>query len=100
MELLVDTYKCVSVNEDPSAANFCPQVAAWVPYMFCNFYLVKNRKIDNNLTTTKARKISTGFKSVEFWNFFDVCLTKLRNNHTSCNKISHRFLLATKLFSG
>jgi hypothetical protein len=29
-------------NEGISAARFCHQVAAWVPDMFCNFYLVKN----------------------------------------------------------
>jgi hypothetical protein len=31
-------------------------VAAWVTDMFCNFYLVKMAKIDNNSTTTEGRK--------------------------------------------
>jgi hypothetical protein len=39
-----------------SAASFCRQVAAWFPHMFCNFYLMKNHKIANNSTTTKARE--------------------------------------------
>jgi hypothetical protein len=35
--------------------------------MFCNFYFVKNHKIGNNSTTTKAReKISTDLESLEF----------------------------------
>jgi hypothetical protein len=53
-------------NEEISAAGFCRQVAAWVTDMFCNFYLVKNHKIANNSTTTKARdKLSTYLESVE-----------------------------------
>jgi len=39
-----------------SAARFCRQVAAWVPDVFCNFYLVKNYEIAQNSTTTKARE--------------------------------------------
>jgi hypothetical protein len=31
-------------------------VAAWLPDMFYNFYLVKNHKIAINSTTTKARE--------------------------------------------
>jgi hypothetical protein len=31
-------------------------VAAWVPDMFCNFYLVKSHKIANNSATTEARE--------------------------------------------
>jgi hypothetical protein len=42
------------VNEGKSAASFCHQVAALVPDMFYNFYLVKNYKIANNLATTEA----------------------------------------------
>jgi hypothetical protein len=41
--------------------------AAWVPDMFCNFYLVKSHKIANNLADTKAReKINSDLESVEF----------------------------------
>jgi hypothetical protein len=49
------------MNERESAAIFCHQVAAWVPDMFCNFYLVKIHKIANNSSvTTEAReKIGT-----------------------------------------
>jgi hypothetical protein len=39
---------------------------------------VKSHKIADNSTTTKAReKISTDLESAEFWNFFDMCCTKL-----------------------
>ncbi len=54
-------------NEGKSADSFCRQVAALVPDMFCNFYLVKNHKIANNLVPTEAReKISTYLESLEF----------------------------------
>jgi len=43
-------------NEGKSAASFYHWVVAWFPYMFCNFYLVKNHKIVKNSTTTKAWK--------------------------------------------
>jgi hypothetical protein len=43
-------------NEGKSAASFCRQVAALVPAMFCNFYLVKNHKITDNSATTEARE--------------------------------------------
>jgi hypothetical protein len=51
-------------------------VAALVPDMFCNFYLVKNHKNANNSVTTEAReKINTYFESIEiFWCMFDVNL--------------------------
>jgi len=53
--------------EGISAASFCCQVAALVPDMFYNFYLVKNHKIANNSATTEAReKISTCLESLEF----------------------------------
>jgi hypothetical protein len=48
------------MNEGKSAASFCRQVAALVPDMFCNFYILKNHKIAGNSATTEAReKIST-----------------------------------------
>ncbi len=54
-------------NEGISAASVCQQVAAWFPDMLCNFYLVKNHKIDKNLTTTGAReKMSADLESLEF----------------------------------
>jgi hypothetical protein len=55
------------VNEEKSAASFCHLVAALVPGMFCNFYLVKNHKIANNSAATQAKeKISTHLGSLEF----------------------------------
>jgi hypothetical protein len=76
-------------------------MATLVPDMFGNFYLAKNHKIDKNSTTTKAReKISTDLESLEFQKFFDVCLTKFKNNLILLYKIGHRFLLTTKLFIG
>jgi hypothetical protein len=60
--------------------------------------VVKNNKIAKHSTTTKAKeKISTDLESLEF---FDVCLTKFENNQILLNKISHVFLLTTKLFTG
>ncbi len=48
--------------------------------------------------TTKAReKISTDMESLEF---FDVCFNEFKNNSILLNKISHRFLLTTNLFTG
>ncbi len=86
-----------NTNEEKSAASFCHQVAAWVSDMFCNFHLVKNCKIANNLATTEGRekKRISGIHKI-----FDACLTKLEIYKILLNKISHRFLLATKLFSG
>jgi hypothetical protein len=45
-------------NEVKPASSFCRQVAALV-----NFYILKNRKIDNNSANTKARE-----KSAHIWN--------------------------------
>jgi hypothetical protein len=57
----------LELNQDQSAARFCRQVAASVPDMFCNFYLVKSHKIVNNSATNKVReKISTYLESLEF----------------------------------
>ena len=48
--------------------------------MFCNFYLVKHRKIVNYSTTTEAReKISTDLESLENKKHFGACLTKYEN---------------------
>jgi hypothetical protein len=47
--------------------KFCHQVAALIPDMVCNFYLVKSHKIAKNSTTAKAReKISIDLESLEF----------------------------------
>ncbi len=56
-----------AIKQDKAVIRICRQVAAWVSGMFCNFYFVKNYKIDNNLVTTEAReKISTDLESLEF----------------------------------
>jgi hypothetical protein len=75
-------------NEGKSVASFCHHVAALVPAMFCIFYIVKNNKIADNSATTEARE-----------NFFCASLTKFENYQMFLNKIYHRFLVTTKLFS-
>jgi hypothetical protein len=61
---------------------------------------VKNFKIAINSTTTKAReKIRTDLESFEL-NFFDVCLTKFKDDQILQNKNSHRFQLTTKIITG
>ncbi len=90
-----------STNEGISAASFCHQVAALVPDMFWNFYLVKNNKIANNSAITQAREeISTYLESLEFQKFFDVCLTKFENYQILLNKIRHRFLVTKSYLVG
>jgi hypothetical protein len=75
-------------------------VAALVPDMFHNFYLVKNHKIINNSATTGTReKISTHMEFLEFHKFFDACFAKFENYAILLIKISHRFLATTMLFS-
>ncbi len=46
----------IPTNLDKSAASLCRNVAARFPDVYCNFYLLKNPKIDNNLATTEARE--------------------------------------------
>jgi hypothetical protein len=43
-------------NQDRSAAIFCHQIAAWVSDMLCDLTLVKNHKIKNSSTTSRARE--------------------------------------------
>jgi hypothetical protein len=67
------------------------------PRYVLQLFKVKNYKNAKNAKTTKAReKISTYLESLEF---FDVCLSKFKNNQILLIKISHRFLATTKLFS-
>jgi hypothetical protein len=47
-----------------------------------------------------SKTVSTDLESLEFYKFFDVCLTKFKNNLIVLNKISHSFLLTTNLFTG
>jgi hypothetical protein len=75
-------------------------MAALVPDMFC-FYLVKIHKIANSSATTEAReKNNFIFGDLRILEFFIVCLNKFENYQVLLNKISHRFLVKTKLFSG
>jgi hypothetical protein len=54
-------------------------MAAWIPDMFFNFYLVKNYIIANNSTTAEAReKISTYLESFNPRDFY-VRFTKFIN---------------------
>ncbi len=46
----------MALNEGKSAVSFCHQVAALVPDMFWNFYLVKIREIAKNSATTEAKE--------------------------------------------
>jgi hypothetical protein len=43
-------------KEGISAASLCRQVAALVPDMFCNFYIVKNHKKANDSANIGARE--------------------------------------------
>ncbi len=43
-------------NEDRPVARLCCQVAAQIPDILCNFYLVKNHKIANYSAITEARE--------------------------------------------
>jgi hypothetical protein len=55
-----------NIMRGKSAASYCRQVAARFPDMFRNFYIVKNHKIDKNVTSTKVViKISTYLESLE-----------------------------------
>ncbi len=83
-------------NYDKSAASFYRQESAWVPYMFWNFYSVKNHKIAYNSTTAEAREELTQFCNPRI---SEACLTKFKNSKILLNKISHSFLLTTKQFT-
>jgi hypothetical protein len=75
-------------------------MAALVPAIFCNFYLGKNHKIADRSGTTEARdKISAYLGSLELQKN-DACLTKFETYQILLNKIGHRILVTTKLFSG
>jgi hypothetical protein len=62
----VSAKKCLT-NVGKSAVSFCHQLTAWVPDMFCNFYLVKNPEIANSSKTTKGKeKIGADLELLEF----------------------------------
>jgi hypothetical protein len=62
-----DMRHLMAPSQTKTAAIFCYQVAAWIPDMFCNFYLVKNCKIASNSTTTEARENGTDLETLEFF---------------------------------
>jgi hypothetical protein len=69
--------------------------------MFCSFNLEKNHRNADNSTTAKAtEKTSSHFGIFRILDIFYVCLTEFKNNQILLDKISHRFLVTTKLFSG
>jgi hypothetical protein len=84
-----------TINEGKSATSFCCLVAALFPDMFWNFYLAKSHKIAKNSTTTKARQ-----KIITYLEILRIFLTKFITNQILLNKISHRFILMTKLYTG
>ncbi len=59
------------MNEGKSAASFYRQVAALVPDMFCNFYLVKNHKTANNSAMTEAKETYLESLELKKWCMFD-----------------------------
>ncbi len=70
-------------------------------YAFCNFYLAKNHKIDNNSATAEAgEKKAQILNQQNFRIFFDMGLTKFQNYQILLNQINLRFLVTTKLFTG
>jgi hypothetical protein len=74
-------------------------VAAWVPDLVCDFYLMKNHKFADNVTTTKAgEKISTDLASLELFKYIDVGLATFENNQILRNKISRRYVATNKLY--
>ncbi len=95
--ILIDSKTAVSIR-----INQLPVSAArwqhWVPHMFCNVCAVKNHKSAKYSITTGAREnISTNLESLEFKNFFYVCLIKFRYNQILHNKISRNFVVTVWL---
>ncbi len=62
---------------------------------------MKGSNFANNSATTETREgIGTDLESLELKKIFDVCLTKFENYQFIHIKISHIFLVTTKVFSG
>ncbi len=62
--------------------------------------LLFSEKSQNSATTEDREKISADLDSEQFENFFDIGLTKFETYQILFNKISHRFPMTTKLFTG
>jgi hypothetical protein len=72
----------------------------WYYICFATFIWWNTTKLAKNSTTTNAsEKISTDLESIELKKV-DACITKFKNNKILLNKIIHRSLLTTKLFTG
>jgi len=71
--------------------NNWPQVAAWVPNMFNNFYSVKNHKIANN----SKIEITTDMETLKFYAFCGAYLTNFINKQISFNNIDQTIKLTT-----
>ncbi len=84
--------------EGKSAASFCYQVAAWSQLCFATLIWWKITKLLKSQQKT-LEKVSADLESLEFYKNFGVRLTKFENNQILLNKISHRFLLTTKLYA-
>ncbi len=75
-------------------------MAAWVPDMFCNFYLMKKFCPANNSIITEAReKVSSYLESSEFQKIFDACFTNFKINQILRNIMSHKLLVTAKPFA-
>jgi hypothetical protein len=72
------------------------------PDMFCNFYSVRNRKVDNNLMNMVGKeKCKRVFRIVgAFENFKMYVRINFKNNLILLNKICRRFIMTSKLFIG
>jgi hypothetical protein len=75
-QLLIYFWQELRESSKPIGKNQLPlSAAALVPVVFCNFYLVKNQKIDTISATNVARKnkpilaVLTFFEI--FWHMFD-----------------------------
>jgi hypothetical protein len=67
---------------------------------FATFVWVKNHKIADNSTTSKARlKIRTDLESMEFSEFLNARFTKFKSNWILHDKIYHWFLETAKLIT-
>jgi hypothetical protein len=80
-----------------SAASFYCQVGHCSQICFATIIYCKISKLLKTQQLLKLeKKINT---ALELFEFFGACLIKFKNNQILLIKISHRFLLTTKLFT-
>jgi hypothetical protein len=66
-------------NKDKSVASFSHQVAARIPDLFYNIYLMKNHNIANNSTTTEVKvKSEDIFGIIRIFENMEVCLARFK----------------------